>query len=69
MGKKIDNVIYGGLTVGTAGITATTVGMTIDAFKKKDKFSGTAYALASIAFAGMSAVSAKEVININKKKK
>lgn len=67
--KKLDNVIYGGLIIGSAGITVATTGMAIDSFKKKDKFGSVVYTLASIASAGIGAATTKELININKKKK
>lgn len=69
MSKKINNVIFGGLTVGTLGVSAATVGMAADSFKSKDILGGVAYTLASMTFASMGVVSTKELININKKKK
>ena len=69
MGKKLDSVIYGSLSVGSAGVTVASAGMAIDSFKKKDKFGGVMYTLASIASASMGAATTKEFITMNKKKK
>lgn len=69
MNKKIKNVIYGGLSVGSVGVTVASVGMAIDSFKEKDKLGGVMFTIASIANASVGATAAKKLININKKKK
>jgi hypothetical protein len=69
MGKKFDNVIYGGLTVATAGGAVGSIGIAVEAFSEKKKVVGTLYTLIGVLYAGANVLFTKELITINKKKK
>lgn len=69
MGKKLNNAIYGGLTVATAGETVSAIGMAVKAFSKKKKVAGTLYTLAGAVSAGMNVCCIKGLIDTNKNKK